>query len=195
MSRSSTPTLAPPFLTLFALIGCGNSSPAGGTDEASVAHSMQQSLKSDLTTLAQAAVSLQAAAPTPADRGWDATADASAIAAMKAAWIQARTAYEHVEGAVAPIFPQTDIAIDERYDGFLATLGPQGDTDLFDGQGVTGMHAIERILYADVILPKVTAFEMTLPGYQPAAFPSSAAEAMEFKNGLAAQLVDRKSVV
>ena len=187
MSRSSTFKLATlPLLVL--PIACGSSS--GNSDEQmSVARAMQQSLKSDLTTLADAAVTLQAAAPTPPDRGWDATLDASAFDAMKAAWIQARTAYEHVEGAVAPIFPQTDIAIDERYDGFLAALGPQGDTDLFDGQGVTGMHAIERILYANVIPANVVAFEMTLPGYQPASFPTTAAQAMEFKTGLAAQLV------
>jgi iron uptake system component EfeO len=109
---------------------------------------------------------------------------------MKAAWIQARTAYEHVEGAVAPIFPDTDVAIDERYDGFLAALGPQGDADPFDGQGVTGMHAIERVLYAhDAVPPAVVTFEASLPGYRAAAFPATEAEATELKSGLLAQLV------
>jgi iron uptake system component EfeO len=157
---------------------------------------MQQALRADLVTLNQAAVKLQAAAPSPTGRGWDATADATAIAAMKAAWIEARTTYEHVEGAIAPIFPDADIAIDERYDGFLATLGTAGDADLFDGKGVTGMHGIERILYADVIPARVVTFEATLPGYVPAAFPATEAEAAELKNGLAAQLVtDTKALL
>jgi iron uptake system component EfeO len=170
------------------LAGCGSSS-SGGADESSVAKAMQESLKADLMTLHTAAVSLQAAAPTPSGRGWDATMDATAIAAMKTAWIQARTTYERIEGAIAPIFPDADIAIDERYDGFLAGIGPQGDANLFDGQGVTGMHAIERVLYADVIPARVVTFEMSLPGYKAAAFPATEAEAAEFKSGLAAQLV------
>jgi len=172
-------------LTL-SISACGSGS--SGADEASVARAMQQTLRAKLVTLNQAATALQAAAPTPGTRGWDATLDAGPIAAMKVAWIQARTAYENVEGAIAPIFPDADVAIDERYDGFLAAL-PQGDTNLFDGQGVTGMHAIERILYSDVIPARVVTFEATLPGYQPAAFPATAMEAATFQTGLAAQLV------
>ena len=42
-----------------------------------------------------------------------------AIAAMTAAWVRARTAYEHIEGALAPLFPDLDAAIDARYDDFL----------------------------------------------------------------------------
>jgi iron uptake system component EfeO len=157
---------------------------------------MQQALRANLVTLNQAAVSLQEAAPSPTGRGWDATADATAIAAMKAAWVEARTTYEHVEGAIAPIFPDADLAIDGRYDGFLATLGPAGDADLFDGRGVTGMHGIERILYSDVIPARVVTFEATLPGDVPAAFPATEGEAAELKNGLAAQLVtDTKALL
>lgn len=166
--------------------GCGGES-ASPNDEASVAKAMQASLTADLTDLHQAAADLQAAAPS--GHAWSATGDASAIAAMKAAWVQARTAYEHVEGAIAPIFPEIDAAIDERYDGFLATIGPAGDTNLFDGTGATGMHAIERVLYADAIPANVQAFESSLPGYKPASFPTTAEEADTFKTGLAAQLV------
>ena len=167
------------------LIGCGDS-----TDQKmQVASAMQASMKGDLTDLWQASVDLQAAAPLPVGRGWDSTQDAAAIATMKAAWIRARTAYEHVEGATAPIFTDIDISIDERYDGFLATLGAAGDPDAFDGVGVTGMHAIERILYADVIPANVITFEATIPGYAPAAFPATDAQAAEFKSGLCAKLV------
>jgi len=168
------------------LVGCGDSS----TDQKmQVASAMQASMQGDLSELWQASVDLQTAAPVPAGRGWDAALDAAAIAAMKAAWIRARTAYEHVEGATAPLFSDIDISIDERYDGFLAKLGAAGDPDPFDGAGVTGMHAIERILYADAIPPNVVAFEATIPGYAPAAFPTTDVQATEFKNGLCAKLV------
>ena len=168
-------------------IGCGSDSPAD--EKAQVASAMQTSMKGDLTDLWQASVDLQAAAPLTVGRGWDATQDAAAIAAMKAAWVRARTAYEHVEGATAPIFSDIDISIDERYDGFLASPAGLADADLFDGAGITGMHAIERILYADVIPANVIAFEATIPGYQPATFPLSEAQAAEFKNGLCTKLV------
>src|SRR4051812_11953463 len=78
----------------------------GGSDpdKDAVAKSMQSALQTDLTNLWNASKDLQAAAPMPTGRGWDKTMDAAAIAAMKTAWIMARTAYEHVEGATAPIY-------------------------------------------------------------------------------------------
>jgi iron uptake system component EfeO len=167
--------------------GCGSS---GGSDDESVARAMQRSMQADLTELWSAAKDLQAAAPTPSGRGWDKAMDAAAIASMKAAWVRARTAYEHVEGATAPVFPDVDVAIDERYDGFLATLGAAGDPDPFDDHGVTGMHAIERILYADTIPAGVVTFEATLPGYKAAAFPATEQEAAAFKDQLCGRLVD-----
>jgi len=169
-----------------ALVGCGGDS---SDEKTKVASAMQASLQGDLTDLWHAAIALQAAAPTPVGRGWDAMTDAAAIANMKTAWIQARTVYEHVEGATAPIFPDIDLSIDDRYDGFLAKLGAAGDPDPFDGAGVTGMHGIERILYADLIPANVVAFEAIIPGYRPAAFPATEAEAAEFKSGICAKLV------
>jgi iron uptake system component EfeO len=192
--RASIVTAAAALLLAGPLSGCGGD--AAETEEQKVARAMQRALEGDIATLHQAAIALQAAAPTPAGRGWDAGDDAAAIAAMKAAWIDARVAYEHVEGAIAPIFPELDVAIDQRYDGYLAVLGAQGDADLFDDQGVTGMHGIERVLYADGIPPRVVVFETSLPGYRPAAFPSSAEEAMRFKTLLAARFVsDAQSLV
>jgi iron uptake system component EfeO len=175
------------------LAGCASGRSA---QQEMVAEAMQQSMQADLTILWQASLALQDAAPTPNGRGWSATADASAIDAMKSAWIQARTAYEHVEGAVAPLFPAIDTAIDARYDAFLATAGPNGDPDPFDGDGFTGMHALERILYADVIPANVVAFEMTLPGYEAAAFPATDAQATRLKADLCARLVtDTKTLL
>jgi iron uptake system component EfeO len=169
----------------FGSVGCGSST----TEQDKVAAAMQTSLVARLTTLHEAAIALQAAAPTPMGRGWDKTMDAQAFTDMKAAWIMARSAYEHVEGATAPIFSDLDVSMDERYDGFLATLGPTGDQDLFDDQGVTGMHAIERILYSDVTPATVVTFEKALPGYVPAAFPATEAQATEFKTKLCKRLV------
>lgn len=163
----------------------------GGADpqKDATAKAMQQALQADLTNLWEASKELQAAAPMPSARGWDATIDADAIAAMKTAWIKARKAYEHVEGATAPIFGEIDVKIDQRYDGFLEVLGAAGDADLFDEKGVTGMHAIERILYVDTTPAGVVELEKTLPGYVAAAWPKTEAEAASFKMKLAQQLV------
>jgi iron uptake system component EfeO len=170
-------------LVLF-LAACGSSDPDYKTD---VVNGMHDSIEVDLQALIDAAKALQTAAP---DHAWDATADAAAISAMTDAWRNARIAYEHVEGATAPIFPDQDVSMDERYDGFLAALGPDGDPNLFDDQGVTGMHAIERILFAPTIRVEVTEFEAQLPGYSPAAWPATAQEATDFKTKLCQKLID-----
>ncbi|HEY0463523.1 MAG TPA: imelysin family protein, partial [Polyangiaceae bacterium] len=120
---------------------------------------------------------------------WNTSQDAQAVLAMKEAWTRGRVAYELVEGALAPLFPQSDLATDARYDDALATLGDAGDPDLFDAEGVTGMHAIERILWADRVPGDVLAFEKALPGYRPAAQPSNESEARAFKEQLTHKLV------
>jgi iron uptake system component EfeO len=142
-------------------------------------------IDADLVALHGAAVALRAAAPAPDADGWSASADGAAVDAMKAEWKRARTAYERIEGAIAVLFPDLDVATDERYEGFLES-GP--DTNLFDGEGVTGVHAIERILWADRHPPDVVAFERGLSGYSAAAFPANATEAADFADGLLARL-------
>jgi iron uptake system component EfeO len=136
--------------------------------------------------LAVATVDLQLAAPTHQGRGWDARQDAAAIESMKSAWIRARGAYEHVEGAVSQQNPDLDFALDARYDQYLARTGP--DSSLFDDQGVTGMDAVERILWSDTSPASTLAYEKTLVGYVPAAFPATEQEAADFKNRLCAKL-------
>jgi len=149
---------------------------------------MKQQLAQQVAVLQAAAEELEREAPTPAGRGWNATEDARAISAMMDAWTRGRVAYELVEGALAPLFPQSDLATDARYDDVLAKLGNDGDANAFDAQGVIGMHAIERILWADRVPAEVLAFEKALPGYRPAARPTSEAEARAFKEQLAHQL-------
>ncbi|HEX2687294.1 MAG TPA: EfeM/EfeO family lipoprotein [Kofleriaceae bacterium] len=180
---SGFPTL--PILLLASLTACSDRSDADYRAE--VALSMHDAIAIDLADLVQAARDLQSAAPTHA---WNATADLGAITQMREAWKRARIAYEHVEGATAPIFADLDVTLDARYDDYLALLGPAGDQALFDGNGVTGMHGIERILFAPAIRPEVIAFERTLPGYKAAAYPATEAEAMAFKTELVQKLYD-----
>jgi iron uptake system component EfeO len=177
--------MMPTLLAIVALAtGCGTSQ---SDYEAQTVQSMHDAVSGDLDTLVQAAKDLQAAAPTPSGRGWDATLDADAILKMKDQWVKARVAYEHVEGALAPIFPDLDASLDARYDDFLATTGP--DADLFDDQGVTGLHAAERIIFSDVTPQNVIALEASLPGYKAAAFPATEAEAKEFHDKLLGRII------
>lgn len=169
------------------VVGCGK-----GNDDLHRSRAeagMKEQLQTQVTAFHVAALELERAAPLPTDRGWDAQRDAPAISAMRSSWTRARTAYELVEGALAPLFPQSDLATDARYDDALASLGPAGDAAPFDAQGVTGVHAIERILWSNSVPSEVLAFEKSLPGYRPAAAPATAAEARAFKAELAHQLV------
>lgn len=180
---ASAPTLA----------GCSSSAEsAAKTDadyRAEVVSAMHASVKSELGALLAAARDLQAAAPTPTGRGWDAAQDAASLAKMRDAWRRCRIAYEHVEGVVAPIFPDVDFDIDARYDDYLVKLAGAGDANPFDDKGVTGMHGAERILFADAIPQAVVDFEKTLPGYAVAAFPATEAQALDFKTKLLGRLV------
>jgi len=176
-------------LSSLALIACGTDK-SDADYRTEVAKDMHDSIDGDITDLAKAARDLQAAAPTPTGRGWDKTQDAAAITAMRDAWRRCRVAYEHFEGATAPLFPGLDASLDARYDDFLSMLGDKGDADLFDDTGVIGMHAIERILFSDSIPAPVVTFESQLPGYKAAAFPSTEAEAVAFKTKLVQKLID-----
>lgn len=150
---------------------------------------VKRGIDADLATLASAVAAMQSAAPAPDADGWNATADAAAVTAMRTQWKRAREAYEHIEGAIAVLFPELDVSTDARYDAFLTDLPMHRDDNLFDGDGVTGMHAVERILWADVVPARVVTFEMALPGYRPAAFPANAQEATAFRDGLVARLL------
>ncbi|HET9933480.1 MAG TPA: EfeM/EfeO family lipoprotein [Polyangiaceae bacterium] len=186
-----------PMLSRIALLSCALWLTACSSDDdgpktdadysRAVALQMHDVLGKDVKALHTAAVELKAAAPN-VDRGWT-DADTAAITATTNAWIRARSAYERSEGAIAPIFPDIDAAIDARYDDFLETYSPDGDPNLFDGERVTGMHAIERILFAKTTPQAVIDVEATLPGYVAARWPESAEESKAFKNELCAQLV------
>ncbi|HEY2365365.1 MAG TPA: imelysin family protein [Polyangiaceae bacterium] len=169
-------------LSVVVLLACGESDADYSND---VASQMHEALTVDLHQLVVSAQALQDAAPVTQGRGWDAQADFVAIAQMKNEWLRARAAYEHVEGAVAPMFPNLDVALDSRYEELLAG----GDAYAFDDQGVVGLDAIERVVWSDVTPSVTIAYEGTLPGYAPARFPATEQEAADFKNVLCAKLV------
>jgi iron uptake system component EfeO len=172
------------------LAACGDD-PKPKTDaefKAEIVTGMHDKIAVDLTALVTASTKLRDLAP---DHAWG-VADAETISKMKDAWKEARVAYEHVEGATAPIFADLDVSMDERYDGFLDAFMQDGGSDdyLFDGEGVTGMHAIERILYAPTIRAEVIDFEDDSDLYVAAAFPATPQEATDFKTKLVQRLID-----
>jgi iron uptake system component EfeO len=149
-----------------------------------------QQVADDLDAVVSAARDLQAVAPVPTDRGWDATTDAAAIQSMQGAWRRARAAFDHVQGAMAALYPEMALSIDGRYDDFLAAQNGAPDYDAFDEEGVTGLQAIERILWVGQIPQRVIDDESVQIGYLVAALPRTPDEALEFKTKLVQKLID-----
>lgn len=174
-------------LSALALSACGKADE--DVERARVERDMKAWLGQQLGEFKSAAGEMQRAAPAPSGRGWSAEQDAQAIEQTKAAWLRARVAYELIEGAVAPLFPESDTATDARYDDFLTVLGSVGDAQPFDDQGVVGMHAIERVLWADRVPKETIEFENGIPGYRAAAFPATEAEARDMKEKLMGKLL------
>src|SRR5512135_191107 len=113
------------FAACTVLGACSSSSSSNGTQSGTDAgptltdaqyqtqavNGMHDTLLKDIDDLLTAAQAIQAAAPANL-AGWS---DDAQVTNMKNAWVQARAAYEHSEGAVAPLFPDIDTAIDARY--------------------------------------------------------------------------------
>jgi iron uptake system component EfeO len=182
--------LTPAYYLALAAAGCSFaacSNDDGGDLETKAVFDTKAYLNGEVEKLVVASEAIQKAAPAPDEDGWNPKDDAQAVEKMRSAWGDARDTYEHVEGAIAILFSGLDVTTDERYDAFIED---EPDDDLFDGEGVTGMHAIERILWAGDHPETVIKFESALDGYKEAAFPASKKEADEFKNKLAKRLVD-----
>jgi iron uptake system component EfeO len=182
-------------LALCGFAGCDNEDEAAETAEfeKQATVDVKAFVDAQVSKLVQAAKDIQEAAPEPDADGWNPEDDAEAVMKLRAAWKQARTAYENVEGPIAALFDELDVSTDARYDAFLEENG--ADEDLFDDENVTGMHAIERILWSDSTPDYVVKFEANLDGYKAAAFPKTEAEADAFKNKLAKKLVDDTTVM
>src|SRR5262245_7887580 len=113
---------------LLTVVACGPAQPEAGTDqeyEGRAVSQMHAELLTDVDELVRATTDLQSAAPVKVGNGWDSQEDAAGLAAMREAWVRARTSYERVEGAIAPLFPDIDAEIDARYDDFLTELQSQ----------------------------------------------------------------------
>lgn len=169
------------------LIACA--APPEDPHRKAAADAIYAALSPKIATMLESAKALQDAAPTPSGRGWDRMLDADSLRAVTTAWLMARHAYEPIEGVVAVLMPALDVSLDDRYDGFLTSLHGKGDPNPFDDQGVVGMHAIERILYADVTPKRVSAYEATLAGHTTATVPSTEAEAADFRANLCGKLI------
>jgi iron uptake system component EfeO len=172
--------------SLLALSAAGCGSDTSGSQESQAQAAVKSYITAEIGKLVTASKAIHDGAPAPDADGWNDTADAAAVTSMKTQWKAARIAYEHVEGAIAVLFPDLDASTDERYDGFIETAP---DNNLFDGEGVTGIHAIERVLWAGKAPASVVTFESDLTGYKAAAFPASMAEATAFRDGLSMRLV------
>lgn len=168
-----------------AFAGCTNED-AGDLEKDAILDTKRY-VSAELEKLVTASEAIQAAAPAADDDGWNAKDDAAAVEKMREAWNDSRDAYERIEGSIAVLFGELDISTDERYDGFIEG---EADDDLFDDKGVTGMHAIERILWVGEHPKGVVDFEKALDGYKEAAFPKNKDEASAFKTKLAKRLVD-----
>jgi len=173
-------------LLLICLAACSDSEEASRPAETEAVAGMHEALAGDLELLVQSVKDLETAAPRPAGRGWTAADDAAAIQSMKDAWVRARSAFERVEGSVAPLYPDVARSLDARYDDFLREAT---DEYLFDDRGITGLHAAERILFADTTPAQVVAIEQSLPGYRAAALPATEQEAADFKEKLLGRIV------
>jgi iron uptake system component EfeO len=159
-----------------------------GQLQAEIVSNMHQLITNELKTLQQAARDLQTAAPATVAGGWDTSpAGTAATAAMQRAWRETRIAWERIEGTVEPLFPSADDSMDSRYEDMVA--GGAADPAPLDGDGATGMHAIERILFAPNP-DAVVGYETTLPGYWPARWPQTDEEAAQLKGGLFQRLLD-----
>ena len=172
------------FIQALCLGACGAASPS---------QQVQAYVGAELDAFLHAAQQLHSAAPTPQSDGWQVPRDAAALQASRQAWKDARVAYEHVEAAIAALFPEQDHAVDGRYDDFPAQQGTDGGAppDAFNGESMTGMHAIERILWSHAVPQAVRTFERTLNRYQEPAFPQDGRQAAAYRNVLVAHLIEQ----
>src|ERR1041384_8226405 len=110
MNRESNPAVRVVFSLAMAYMAsaCGRGVDTDDDQRARIEREMKTMLIKRIETWERASRELKESAPLPKGRGWDAQLDADAIARMKKAWHEGRVAYELVEGAIAPLFPESD---------------------------------------------------------------------------------------
>ena len=174
---------------------CGSGAKTESELKSDIVSMMHTLMLGELQDLNQAALDLQAAAPPTFALGWDPAKDSGAqIDAMKEAWTRTRLHWERAEGPVAPMFSDLDNAIDSRYEDMIRRRCRTGDSDPFDGAGNDRHDVRDRTdpLRAGTAGGRNGRVEKTVAGdnYAAAAWPTSDAQAAEFKNGLCQRLVN-----
>lgn len=178
-----------------ACVACGSTddSPTGPSDEeyeTEIRADLRHGASEDIQLLAQSVDDLCLQAPkldwNPSVPGWDVTKHATAIDGMKVSWKWARSGYQQSKAPLSHQFPDTVARLDARYEDH----SEQVSHDAFTGYAWSGLHAIERILWAGEIPTQVIEFESTLPGYVPASWPVTGQDAAQFERTLCVDLAD-----
>lgn len=156
--------------------GCGSQDPSGSDD---VAISFRGYFRTHLVALSDALENL--AVHAPRDRAWNAQADPALVERMRTAWKAAHRAAVAVTEPLSELFPQAG-RMDSNWDREIDRV--QRDENPFDDIGVTGLHAIERILWADVVSEMVLTVERRHEGYAMARTPATAKEAADYATQL-----------
>lgn len=147
----------------------------------------------ELSLLGNSAAALQSFAVDADDNGWNVDNNRASVFTMRQQWKNARLGYERVEGVVGVLFPELDVALDQRHEDAIAVAA---DDNVFDDVGFTGLHAVGRVLFVDELAPAVLTFEQsagdafTPSRYSPPAFPANLTESGDFKTKQTQKLLD-----
>lgn len=168
-------------------VGCGEAREAGASEEVARAPADEparvETPRERATREVDRYVDAEAHALLGAAEGL--CAEGASLDARRVRWREARVHYERIEGAIAVLFPETDADVDGRYEHVVEL---REDRDALDGEGFIGMHAIERVLFADTTPEAVRSFEGALVHHTPAVLLAPGDEA-RLRAGLCARLV------
>ena len=138
--------------------------PIEGADRESVISGIRALVEADLELFEAAVIALHDVAP--AADGWD----AAAVDELRQRWRDARIVYHRIWAYAAMLFADEEAQIERLYDEHLNQ----------QGHSFEGMHAIERILWADDTPQAVTDGEVMQSGYEVPRLPNNAASAAAF---------------
>jgi iron uptake system component EfeO len=165
------------YMFLVVSAACGTSpAPATNSDDDVGVAATQAYLSSSGEALTAAADTLLASTPsTPF------SSDDASLTAMRNAWLETRARYCNVEAAIDMLAPST------LADTYEQDIHDARDENPFDNVGFSGLHGIERILWANLTLDATKAYEEQLFGYSNARFPEIEQEADDLRNKMIAE--------
>jgi len=168
------------------LLGCSSGSETDptpepiATDQNALVFASRARLGPMLIEFEAEVTALRDAAPAPDADGWSDPEEATAVVAMREHWRRARVIYHRMWAAAAILMPDQEAAIERLYDVHLN----EGDGEF------EGMHAVERVLWADAIPAEVAEREAMLPDSEAARFPTDEASARAFREDLCGDLIE-----